>query len=127
MRLGFCTSPALKKKKYGYTGFATSVRHSFRHSIRHSFPPPNHQINFHHTFLKNCKGYKIETRYTHTQWVDLLCIRGQGPITLGVTSLSRFYNLPLMKTFVTDFSGPIKVVMLKLGTHMNNGLMYRVY
>ena len=30
--------------------------------------------NFNHTFLKNCKGYKFETWYTHGQWVDELCI-----------------------------------------------------
>ena len=49
---------------------------------------------------------------------------------LGVTSLDRFYNLPLMnimKSFVTDFSGTMKAVKLKLGTHMDNRLMYHVY
>ena len=30
--------------------------------------------HFRHTFLKNCKGYKVETWYTHGQWVDILCI-----------------------------------------------------
>ena len=29
--------------------------------------------------------------------------------------------------FVTDFLGAMKVVKLKLGTHMASGLMYRVY
>ena len=54
--------------------------------------------------------------------------QGQGPITLGVTSLDRFYNLPFIKkNFVTDFSRTMKVVKLKLGTHMDNGLMYCVY
>ena len=37
--------------------------------------------------------------------------QGQGPIILGVTSLDRF-------------SGTIKTVKSKLGTHMGNGLMY---
>ena len=38
--------------------------------------------NFCCTFLKNCKGNKVETWYTHGQWVDVLCFRnqGQGPI-----------------------------------------------
>ena len=46
-----------------------------------------------HTFLKNCKGYKVETWYTHGQWVDVSCIleSGQGSITHGVKSLDRFY------------------------------------
>ena len=29
--------------------------------------------------------------------------QGQGPITLGVISLDRFYNLPLMKNFRHSF------------------------
>ena len=29
--------------------------------------------------------------------------QGQGPITLGVTFLDRFYNLPLMKSFCYRF------------------------
>ena len=29
--------------------------------------------------------------------------QSQGPITLGVTSLDRFYNLPLMKNFHHTF------------------------
>ena len=40
--------------------------------------------------------------------------QGQGPITLGVTSLDRFYNILLMKIFITDFSGTMKVVKLQL-------------
>ena len=31
------------------------------------------------------------------------------------------------KNFVTDFSGTVKAVKLKLGTHRDNGLMYAVY
>ena len=27
------------------------------------------------TFLKNCKGNKVETWYTHGEWVDVSCIR----------------------------------------------------
>ena len=37
------------------------------------------------------------------------------------------YNLPLMKNFRCRFSGTMKAVKLKLGIHMDNGLMYRVY
>ena len=32
-----------------------------------------------HTFLKNCKGYKVETWYTHGQWANVLCIPESGP------------------------------------------------
>ena len=35
--------------------------------------------NFHHIFLKNCKGYKGETWYTHGQWVDILCMLESRP------------------------------------------------
>ena len=35
--------------------------------------------NFCHTFLKNCKGNKVETWYTHGQWVDVSCILESGP------------------------------------------------
>ena len=53
--------------------------------------------------------------------------QGQGPITLGVTSLDRFYNLPLMKTFVALFSRTVGVTNMESGAHMDSGLMYRVY
>ena len=42
--------------------------------------------------------------------------------------LDSVFNLPLMKNiFVTDFSGPMKAVKLKLGKHMDLGLMYCVH
>ena len=119
----FNDSPALKK--WGYTGLALS----FSHSFCHSFLPSNYQINFRHTFLKNYKSYKVETWYTHTMWVDVCVYRNQGQelITLGVTSLDRFYNLPLMKFFFTLFSRTVRVTNLKPSIHMDNGLMYYVY
>ena len=52
----------------------------------------------------------------------------QEPIALGFTSLDRFYNFPLMEeNFITDFLGTVKAVKLKLGLHMDNGLIYCVY
>ena len=33
--------------------------------------------------------------YTHGQWVDVFRNQGQGPITLGLKSLDRFYNTML--------------------------------
>ena len=55
--------------------------------------------------------------------------QGQELINLGITTFDtcRLYNTPFMKLDVTDFSGTVKAVKLKLGTHMDNGLMYRVY
>ena len=52
--------------------------------------------------------------------------QGQGHITFGVTSLDRFYSLPLMKIFVMLFSRTVRVTKLKPGIHMDSGLMYRV-
>ena len=102
-------SPALTK--WCYTGFALSFRHSFLllflssiiSSAHHSVHL--HQIIFCHTFLKNCKAYKVENWYTHGQRADLLWhwSQRQGLITLGVTSLYRFYNLPLMKNLRCRF------------------------
>ena len=33
---------------------------------------------FCHTFLKNCKGNKVETLYTHGEWIDVSCIPELG-------------------------------------------------
>ena len=64
--------------------------------------------------------------------------QGQGPITFGVQSHDRFYNLQKNEkligvtiyhqwtVFVIDFSVTVKAVKLKLSTHMNSGLMYYV-
>ena len=50
--------------------------------------------HFCHTFLKNCKGNKVETWYTHAQWIEVACVyqvQSQGRITHSVKSLDRFY------------------------------------
>ena len=57
--------------------------------------------NFCHTFLKNYKGFKVETWYTHGQWADVLCVSKSGP--RAHKSLDRFYNLPKMKNFHDRF------------------------
>ena len=124
-------SPALKK--LGFTGFVLPFRHSVRLSFQSSVLPSSYQIYFRRAFLKSCKGCKVETWYTHTQWVDVSCI-----LESGVTSLDRFNHLPLMKKFGDRFLRnyesckletwyTMKVVNLKRGTHMDNGLMCRVY
>ena len=74
-------------------------------SVPHSFLLSSYEINFLYTFLKNCKGYKLKLG-THIPSGLVYCVywnQGQGPITLGVTSLDRFYNLPLMKNFSYRF------------------------
>ena len=48
---------------------------------------------FHHTFLRNCEAYKVETWYTHGQWVDVLCIPEPGCSVLFV-SLFHFSFSP---------------------------------
>ena len=35
--------------------------------------------NFCHTFLKNCKGYKVETWYKHGQYIVYTGIKAQSP------------------------------------------------
>ena len=52
---------------------------------------------------------------------------GQGPITRTVSSLDRFYNLPLMKSFCHTFLKNCKGYKVETGTHMDSGLMYFVY
>ena len=55
--------------------------------------------NFCYRFLRNYESCKVETRYTNAQWADIRVYQnqGQGPITIGVKSLDRFYKFPLMK------------------------------
>ena len=38
----------------------------------------------------------------------------QGPITLSVASLDKFYNLPLTKNFITLFSRTVRVTKFSL-------------
>ena len=51
--------------------------------------------------MESCK---VETWYTYGQWADVSCLPES-----------------------VDSSGAMKAVKLKLGTHMDSGLMYRVY
>ena len=53
--------------------------------------------------------------------------QGQGSIILTVTSLHRFYNLLLIRSFVTLFSRTVSITKLKPGTHIDSGPMYCVY
>ena len=81
--------------------------------------------NFRHTFLRDCEAYKVVTWYARGQWVDvswvLLLIR---PFISSFFFLSNFQTLTF---FVTLFSGTVRPIKLKLGTHVDNGWMHRVY
>ena len=85
---------------------------------------------FCHTFLRNCEAWKIKTWYTHGQWVDVSCIPESGccclfvPLFLHLSFLSNFQTL---KFFVTFFSGTVRPISLKLGTHVDTGQMHRAY
>ena len=70
---------------------------------------------------------KLGTHMDSGLMYDVYQIQGQGPITLGVTSLDRFYNFSMNDSLVTLFSRTVQVTKLKLGTHMDSGLLYCVY
>ena len=84
---------------------SVNTDHSFHHSVRHSFLLSNSQINFHCTFLKNCNGYKVETWYTHTQWVDVLCILESGPRAYNSKSIKFwcFYTFRLCLKILNSY------------------------
>ena len=53
--------------------------------------------------------------------------QGQKPRILRVKSLNNFTICHKWRKFITDLSGAIKAVKLKLGTHMDSRLMYSEY
>ena len=67
------------------------------------------------------KAVKLKLGTHMDSWL-LYCVyqnQGQGPITLGGTSLDRFYNYPINeKKNVTLFSRTVRVTKLKPGTHI---------
>ena len=79
--------------------------------------------HFRHIFLRNCYAYKIETRYTRGQWVDVRCISELGFCCIFVPFFLHFSSLQFsnIKIFVALFSGTVKPTKLKLGTHVDNG------
>ena len=60
-------------------------------------------------FIMRYESSKVETWYTHGQLAVVLCIPKSGPITLGVTSLDRFYKFQMLKnschTFLKNCKG----------------------
>ena len=82
--------------------------------------------SFQYRFLRSYDSCKLKLKLgTHMD--NVYQNQGQGHITLGVSSLDRFCNLPLMKIFVPLFSRTVRVTKLKPVTHMFSRLMYRVY
>ena len=82
--------------------------------------------NFCRTFLRNCEAYKVDTWYTHGQWVYVLCILQSGCCFLFVPYFF-LSNVQKFLIFVTLFSGTVRPKMFKLGTLVDNGWMYCVY
>ena len=73
---------------------------------------------FCHTFLRNCEAYKVDTWYTHGQWVAVSCIPESGCCFLFVPYFF-LSNIQKFIIFVTLFSGTWYTV--------DSGWMYHVY
>ena len=76
-----------------------------------------------HTFLRNCEAYKVDTWYTHGQWVDVSCIPQSGCCFLFVPYFF-LSSVQKLKIFVTLFSGTVRSRKFKLGTLVDNGWIY---
>ena len=87
--------------------------------------------NFCCTFLRNCEAYKVETWYTHGDWVDVSCrVYHNQAATSYLSLISLFFflsNVQKLQIFVTLFSGTVRPRKFKLGTLVDNGWMYHVY
>ena len=85
--------------------------------------------NFRHTSLRYCEAYKADTWYTRGQWVDVLCIPQSYFCFLFVLYVSFFFlsNVQTLKLSSLFLSGTLRPIQLKLGTHVDNGWMYRLY
>ena len=102
-------SPALKKVGlYWICLVLPSFLPSFRLSLLPSVIPSFHPV-IRSIFVTLFSGTVTFTKLkigTHIPTGLMYCVylnQGQGPITLGVTSLDRFYFLPLMKIFCYTF------------------------
>ena len=94
-------SPALKT--LCYTGFAFSFRHSFRPSFLPSAQlPDTFSSQF---FSRNISVAKLKlgTHIPNGLMFRVYRNQGQGPITLGVTSLDWFYNLNFRYRFPRNY------------------------
>ena len=98
--------------------------------LHFSFSPIFNITCFCHTSFRNCEAYKLESRYTHGQRVNVACVLESDCCCFAAySSLYLFIFLSNFQTivFITLFSGIIRPTKLKLGTHLDNGWMYRVY
>ena len=84
-------------------------------------------LKFFVTFQRNCEAYKAETWYTLRKWVVVLFIPESDCWCIFVYFFIFLSNFQTLKFFVTLFSETVRPTKLKLGTHVDNGLMYCVY
>ena len=61
--------------------------------------------NVHYRFLRTIEVVKLKlgTHMDNGPMYRVYWNQGRGPITLGVTSFDRFYNISLMKNFLYRF------------------------
>ena len=80
-------------------------------------------------FSGTVRPTKLKLLYTHGQWVDVSCIPESACCCLLSLYFSFFFlsNFQTLNMFVTRFSGTVRPRRLKLGIHVKNGSMYRVY
>ena len=112
-------------KSGGYTGFALSFCHSVIPSFR-NLSNENFSSHFSQK-LWGIEGWNLVHTWTVGGWIVYTGIRLLLlfiPLFLHFFFLSNFQTL---KIFVTLFSGTVRPRRLKLGIHMDNGWMYRVY
>ena len=81
-------------------------------------------LMFRQTFLRNCEALKDKTWYTCGQSTDVSCLPESGYCFLFVPVLLHF---SFSQFFVTFISGTVRLIRLKLSTHMDSGQMYHVY
>ena len=110
-----------------YTGIRLLLIHPFISSF---FFLSNFQAfkRFHHTFLRNCEAWKVETWYTRKQWMDVY----RNLPALAYLSLYLFLffflsSFQALKFFVRIFLGTVRPRRLKIRTNMNSVWMYCVY
>ena len=72
---------------------------------------------------------RLELQYLWTMGGCILCtgIRLLLLIHLFISSFFFLSNFQTLQIFVTLFSGTVRPRRLKVGAHMDNGWMYRVY
>ena len=82
-----------------------------------------------HTFIRNNAMYKLETWYTHGQWLDASCIPESSCWCLFVPLPFYFLSLRFqtLHMFVILFRESMRPRKMKPDIHMDTGLMHRLY